>query len=145
MELPLNQERIKEIIPHRNPFLLIDEVIELEPGKRVVALKHLKEDEDWFRGHFPQMPVQPGVLTLEMLGQAGAVCALCLPENKGKIGLFAGINKARFKRQILPGETIRLEVEMTSFKGPIGIGKAIASVNGKKAVQAELMFAFSKE
>lgn len=143
MEALLNQEQIKEIIPHRDPFLLIDEVIELEPGKRVVALKHLKEDEDWFRGHFPQMPVQPGVLTLEMLGQAGAVCALSLPENKGKIGLFAGINKARFKRQILPGETIRLEVEMISMRGPVGIGKAVASVDGKKAVIAELMFAFS--
>lgn len=143
MEALLNQEQIKEIIPHRDPFLLIDEVIELEPGKRVVALKHLKEDEDWFRGHFPQMPVQPGVLTLEMLGQAGAVCALSLPENKGKIGLFAGINKARFKRQILPGEIIRLEVEMISMRGPVGIGKAVASVDGKKAVIAELMFAFS--
>ena len=88
----LNQEQIKEIIPHRDPFLLIDEVEELEPGVRCVAKKYLKPDEDWFRGHFPGQPVQPGVLMIEMLAQAGAVCALSLPENKGKIAVFAGID-----------------------------------------------------
>ncbi|WP_040196170.1 3-hydroxyacyl-ACP dehydratase FabZ [Candidatus Soleaferrea massiliensis] len=136
----MNKQQIEEIIPHRDPFMLIDEVIELEPGVRAVANKHLKEDEFWFKGHFPGMPVQPGVLTLEMLAQTGAVCALCLPENKGKIGMFAGIEKAKFRRQILPGETIRLEIEMVKQRGPISVAKATASVDGKKAVTAELSF-----
>ncbi|EEG31703.1 beta-hydroxyacyl-(acyl-carrier-protein) dehydratase FabZ [[Clostridium] methylpentosum DSM 5476] len=139
----LNQEQIKEIIPHRDPFLLIDEVLELEPGVRVVATKHLKEDEDWFRGHFPEHPVQPGVLMIEMLAQAGAVCALSLPENKGKLAMFAGIDKARFKREVRPGDTLRLEVEIIKNRGAVGVGKALATVDGKKAVSAEIMFAIS--
>lgn len=139
----LNQEQIKEIIPHRDPFLLIDEVLELEPGVRVVATKHLKEDEDWFRGHFPEHPVQPGVLMIEMLAQAGAVCALSLPENKGKLAMFAGIDKARFKREVRPGDTLRLEVEIIKNRGAVGVGKAVATVDGKKAVTAEIMFAIS--
>lgn len=141
----LNQEQIKAIIPHRDPFLLIDEVVELEPGKRVVALKHLKTDEFWFKGHFPQEPVQPGVLTLEMLAQAAAVCMLCLPENEGKVGYFGGIDKAKFKRKILPGETIRLEVETLKTRGPVCVSKALATVDGKKAVSAELTFALGEK
>lgn len=140
----MDKEQIKSIIPHRDPFLLIDEVVELEPGKRVVAKKHLKEDESWFKGHFPNQPVQPGVLTIEMLAQAGAVCILSVPENKGKIAFFGGIDKARFKRQILPGDTVILSVEIIKIKGPIGVGKAIATVDGKKAVSAEIMFALEK-
>lgn len=138
----LDLEQIKEIIPHRDPFLLIDEVIDVEPGVRVTAKKHIKENEDWFRGHFPGNPVQPGVLMIEMLAQAGAVCALSMEENKGKIAFFAGIDKARFKGVVRPGDTLTLEVEMTKFKGPIGFGKAIATnQDGKKVVVAEISFA----
>lgn len=141
----MNKEQIMEIIPHRDPFLLIDEITEMEPGVRVVAKKHLREDEFWFKGHFPGMPVTPGVLMLEMLGQAGAVCVLCLPENKGKIGFFAGIEKAKFRRNVLPGETLTLEVGMTKSRGAIGFGKAVAYVDGKRAVTAELSFAIGEK
>lgn len=139
--MTLNQEQIKEIIPHRDPFLLIDEVTELEPGVRVTAKKFLRPEEYWFKGHFPAQPVTPGVLMIEMLAQAGAVCALALPENKGKIAFFAGIDKARFRGQVVPGDMLELHVEMTGQKGPIGFGKAVASVNGKKVVTAEISFA----
>ena len=140
----LNKQQIMEIIPHRDPFLLIDEVLELEPGKRVVAKKYIKPDEYWFKGHFPSYPVTPGVLVVEMLAQAGAVCALSLPENKGKIAFFTGIDKTRIRRNVLPGEILTLEVEIMKTKGPIGIGKAVATVDGKKAVTGEISFALGK-
>ena len=141
MEVLMNKEQIMEIIPHRDPFLLIDEINEMEIGKRVVATKYIKEEDFWFKGHFPGFPVTPGVLMIEMLAQAGAVAMLSIPENKGKIGLFAGIDGAKFKRQVVPGDTLRLEVEIIKIRGPIGVGKAVATVDGQKAVSAEITFA----
>ena len=128
-EVLLNQEQIKEIIPHRAPFLLIDEVLEMDVGKRVVARKYIKADDFWFKGHFPDKP------------QAGAVCILSQPEFKGKIALFAGIDKAKFRRQVVPGDVLDLEVEIIAQRGPVGVGKAIASVDGKRAVTCEIKFA----
>lgn len=137
----LDKKAIEAIIPHRDPFLLIDEVLELEPGKRVVAKKYLKEDEFWFKGHFPGYPIQPGVLTMEMLAQAGAVCVLSMPEFKGRTAFFAGIDKARFHRPVRPGETLILEVELVKLRTSIGVGKATATVDGKKAAVGEITFA----
>lgn len=133
----MDLEQIKQILPHREPFLLIDEVEELEPGVRCVAKKHLKEDEFWFRGHFPGAPVQPGVLTIEMLAQTGAVAVLSLPENQGKTAFFGGIDKAKFRRMVKPGETLTLCVEFIKTRGNIAVGKGIATVDGEKAASCE--------
>ena len=141
----MNKSQIEEIIPHRDPFLLIDEIVELEPGKRVVAKKYLKEDEFWFKGHFPGNPVQPGVLTIEMLAQAGAVCVLSMPQYKGRTAYFARINNVKFTRVVKPGETLTLEVELVKLRSLIGIGMAVATVNGEKAVSAEITFAIGKD
>lgn len=140
MGVVMNKEQIKEIIPHREPFLLIDEIVEMEVGKKVVAVKHIKEDDFWFKGHFPGNPVTPGVLMIEMLAQAGAVAMLSIPENKGKTGFFGGIDNAKFRRMVLPGDELRLEVEIIKIRGQIGIGKGVATVDGEKAVSAEITF-----
>ena len=137
----MNKEQIMEVIPHRDPFLLIDTIEEMEIGKKIVATKYMSPDEFWFKGHFPDYPVVPGVLMLEMMAQAGAVAMLSIPENKGKIGFFGGVKEAKFRRQVVPGDTLHIEVEIIKIKGPVGVGKAIATVDGQKAVSAEISFA----
>lgn len=140
----LDREQIQQIIPHRDPFLFLDEILELEPGKRAVAIKAVRAEEPHFQGHFPGHPIMPGVLIVEALAQAGAVAALSLPENKGKLVLFAGIDNVRFKRPVVPGDTLRLEVEMTRMRGPVGKGEARATVDGALACRAELTFAIAE-
>lgn len=137
----LDIQQIKEIIPHRYPFLLVDKVTEIEEGKRVVGYKNVTINEPFFQGHFPEYPVMPGVLMIEALAQVGALAVLGMEENKGKIGFLAGVDKCRFKRQVVPGDVLKLEVEITRMKGPIGKGKGIATVNGELACQAEITFA----
>lgn len=137
----LDVEQIKEIIPHRYPFLLVDKVIEQEEGKRIVGIKNVTINEPFFAGHFPEYPVMPGVLILEALAQVGAIAVLSKEENKGKIGFLAGVDKCRFKRQVKPGDQLRLEIEIIRMKGAIGKGKGIATVDGEVACEAEIMFA----
>ena len=136
-------KEIMEIIPHRYPFLLIDTIEEIEPGVRAVGKKCVSMNEPYFQGHFPGNPVMPGVLIIEALAQVGAVAMLAQESFKGKTAYFAGIQNARFREKILPGDVLMLETEIIKVKGPIGVGKAIAKVNGKKAVEAELTFAIS--
>lgn len=140
----LDSNQIQQIIPHRHPFLLLDRVTELESGKRAVAIKAVTATEPHFAGHFPEEHVMPGVLIIEALAQTGAVAMLSLEKNKGKIAYFAGINKARFKSKVKPGDLLVLEVEIIKERAGIGIGSAIAKVDGKVAVEAELMFAIER-
>ncbi|MBC8421337.1 MAG: 3-hydroxyacyl-ACP dehydratase FabZ [Actinobacteria bacterium] len=137
----MTKKDIENIIPHRDPFLLIDEILEIEPGKRIKGVKHVSEEEYYFKGHFPGNPIMPGVLQVETIAQAGAVAVLILPENKGKLVLFAGIDKARFKRMVKPGDELIIEVEIESFRRNIGKGKGRATVDGKLACAADIMFA----
>lgn len=139
----LTSKEIMEIIPHRQPFMLIDTIEEMEPGVRALAKKCVSYNEPFFQGHFPGEPIMPGVLIVEALAQTGAVAILSLPENKGKTAYFAAINSAKFKKKVIPGDVLMLETEIIKVKGPMGIGKATATVDGKVAVQAELTFAIS--
>ncbi|GGP15156.1 3-hydroxyacyl-ACP dehydratase FabZ [Oceanobacillus neutriphilus] len=134
-------QQIKEVLPHRYPFLLVDQVKDIEEGKKVTAIKNVTANEPFFPGHFPDYPVMPGVLILEALAQTGAIAVLGMEQNKGKIGFLAGVDKCRFKRQVKPGDQLELSVEIIRMKGPIGKGKGIATVNGEVACEAEITFA----
>lgn len=140
----LNSNEIEKILPHRYPFLLVDKIEEIEPGIRAVGIKCVSVNEAYFLGHFPREHVMPGVLIIEALAQVGAVAVLSKEENKGKIAYFAGIKEARFKRKVIPGDVLRLEVFITKSKGPVGFGKSIAYVGEEKAVEAELIFAIER-
>ena len=136
----LNTKQIMEILPHRAPFLLVDRIDELEPGKRAVGVKAVTYNEPYFAGHFPQEPVMPGVLICEALAQVGAVALLSREEYKGKLVFFGGINKARFRQKVVPGDVLRLETELVKIKGPVGVGRATAWLGDKVCTEAELTF-----
>lgn len=133
-------KEIMEIIPHRYPFLLIDKVVEIEEGKKIVAIKNVTMNEQFFQGHFPAEPVMPGVLIIEAMAQAGACAILSMDEYKGKIAYFGAINNAKFRDKVVPGDTLRLEVELLKLKKVAGIGKGIAYVGDKKVAEAEFTF-----
>jgi 3-hydroxyacyl-[acyl-carrier-protein] dehydratase len=135
---PFGREEIEKIIPHRDPFLLVDEVLELEPGKRVVARRRVRSDDWWFPGHFPERPVMPGVLTIEAIAQAGAVAVLADPANAGKLPFFAGIDDCKFKRIVEPGDELTLECSFVRVRGPVAKGEGIARVGDETAAQATL-------
>ena len=140
----LDIKQIQEIIPHRHPFLLIDRILEVEVGKRAVGMKNVTMNEPFFAGHFPGFPVMPGVLIVEALAQVGAVAILMAEEHRGKIAMFAGIDEFRFRGQVVPGDTLRLEVEITRLKGIVGKGQARAYVNDKVVAEGGIMFALTE-
>jgi 3-hydroxyacyl-[acyl-carrier-protein] dehydratase len=139
MTLDINQ--IKEILPHRYPFLLVDRILEVVEGQKAVGIKNVTANEEFFNGHFPDYPVMPGVLIVEALAQTAGVAMLQKEENRGKLAFFTGIDNCRFKRQVKPGDQLRLEVEMTRVRGTIAKGKGIATVDGELACEVEMMFA----
>ena len=143
MKAPFGRETIEQIIPHRDPFLFLDEVLELEPGVRVLARKLVRGDEWFFPGHFPGRPIMPGVIMVEALAQAGAVAALAAAGNAGKLVLFAGIDDLRFKRLVSPGDELLLECTIEAVRGPVGKGRGKATVNGELAVRGTLTFAIT--
>lgn len=136
----LNIKQIEEILPHRHPFLLVDSIEDYKPGEFAIGYKCVTFREDFFQGHFPQEPVMPGVLIIEALAQTGAVAILSKQENQGKIAYFGGIDKCRFKGKVVPGDKLRLETRIIKEKGPLGVGEAVASVDGEVVAKAELTF-----
>lgn len=138
--MELTNRQIQEILPHRYPFLLVDKILDFEPGKWAEGIKCVSANEMQFLGHFPGNPVMPGVLIIEALAQVGAVCTLTVPENRGKLALFGGIKEARFRQQVVPGDVLEMRCEIIRQKGPVGIGKAVATVGGKVAASGELTF-----
>ena len=141
--MSLGIKEIEAILPHRHPFLLIDRIDELEPGLRAVGVKAVTFHEEFFAGHFPGEPVMPGVLILEALAQVGAVAILSVEENKGKTAFFGGVDKVRFRRKVVPGDVLTLTCEIIRTRGNVGVGTALASVNGERAVTAEMTFVIS--
>jgi len=141
---PFGRDAIESILPHRAPFLLLDEVVEMVPGERVAATYRVPEDGWWFAGHFPERPVMPGVLIVEAMAQTGAVAVLAEDENRGRIAFFAGIDDCRFKRVVSPGETLSLVCEIEQVRGPIGRGKATAHVGSELAARGTLTFAVER-
>ncbi len=144
MKAPLGPAEIRELIPHRYPFLLVDRIEELEPGVRALGIKNVSQNEPFFQGHFPDYPVMPGVLIIEALAQVGAVGVMAGGEHEDKLALFAGIDGVRFRRQVLPGDVLTLEVEIGRLKGRAGRGTGRAAVGGERVCEAELMFAFAQ-
>jgi len=138
----LDIKQIKNLIKHRYPFLLVDRIVEMEEGKSAVGLKNVTANEEFFNGHFPDYPVMPGVLIVEALAQVCGIVILSMEKNKGRLGFLAGIDNCRFRRQVVPGDQLRLEVEITRLKGSIGKGKGIATVEGEIVCETELLFAF---
>jgi 3-hydroxyacyl-[acyl-carrier-protein] dehydratase len=137
----LSRKEIEAILPHRDPFLLLDEIVDIEPGERVVARKRVRPDEWYLSGHFPGRPIMPGVLIVEAMAQAGAVAVLSEEENRGRLALFAGIDGVRFKRIVEPGDELELTCDLERVRGPVGRGKATATVEGELAARGTLTFA----
>lgn len=141
--MTLSSDEIKKIIPHRYPFLLVDKIVDMEPGKWARGIKCVSAGEMYFAGHFPQRQIMPGVLIMEALAQTGAIAILSLPENEGKIAVFGGIKNCRFKMQVVPGDVLELSCEITEKRGPVGFGKAVAKVGDRIAAQGEITFAIT--